>query len=215
MYPTRTHAGMALAVALATAGTPHLGQAQFTMATPTKHHWLALGFDGGEIIPTGNATTNYKKSFQGAAIVAINLGFLPELRFSFGYQRFNFKDQVLGSLGIPSVAAAHNNVLAGVAGTRIDLLRTPIRPYLTVGVGAFDFKTVVDTGAKASRAAVPNASSIKFGIDGGAGLALDIGRFEAFAEGRVQNVFTSKGMISSAKQIQAVPVAFGFMFKVL
>jgi hypothetical protein len=116
---------------------------------------------------------------------------------------------------VPSASAAHNDVLAGIAGTRIDLLRTPIRPYVTLGAGAFNFRTVVDTGHTGTAESTATSSTTKFGIDGGAGLALDIGRVEAFVEGRVQNVFTNKGFLTSAKQIEAVPVSAGILPKVL
>jgi hypothetical protein len=48
-------------------------------------------------------------------------------------------------------------------------------------------------------------------IDGGAGIALKIGRLEAFIEGRVQNVYTNEGAID-ASTIRAVPVTFGILF---
>jgi opacity protein-like surface antigen len=215
MLPARRLLIPALGFVLAATSTPSAAHAQFTSTTPSTHHWLAVGFGGGEVIPTGNATTNVRSGFQGQGYVVVNLGILPELRFNVGYQRFNFKDQVLSSLGVPSATAAHNNVLAGIAGTRIDLLRLPIRPYITAGVGAFNFKTVVDTG-RAGRASgsVTSASTTKFGLDGGAGLALSVGRVEAFAEGRVQNVFTDKGVMTSARQIQAIPVSFGIMYTI-
>ena len=54
-------------------------------------------------------------------------------------------------------------------------------------------------------------SQLKFGIDGGAGLALKIGRLYAFIEGHLQNVYTQRGLID-AKSIQAVPVSFGVLF---
>lgn len=206
--------GMALGLALVVASAPAVARAQFTTATNSRHHWLSVGFGGGEIVPTGNAKAHIDRGFQGQAYVVVNLGILPELRFNLGYQRFNFKQDVLNSLGVPSINGAHNNVLAGIAGTRIDLLRTPIRPYITAGVGAFNFKTVIDTGKAGGKGSISSQSSTKFGLDGGAGLALSLGRVEAFAEGRVQNLYTNKGFVSSAKQIQAIPVSFGLLFNI-
>jgi len=207
-----------LAAALAIAASSSIARAQFTAATQSTHHWLAIGLAGGEIVPTGNATTDYKNSFQGEGVVVINLGILPELRFTFGYQRFNFKQQLLTSLGYPQATGGYNNVLNGVAGTRIDLIRGPVRPYLTLGVGAFNFKTTIDTTASSgySGSGTPAfASQTKFGLNGGAGIALHTGRIEAFVEGTVQNVYTNSGFISSAKQIQAIPISFGLLFSVI
>jgi hypothetical protein len=178
---------------------------------------LALGFGGGEVIPTGNAKETVKRSPQGALYALVNLGVLPELRFNFGYQRFNFKQQVLSSLGVPTAVDAHNNVLAGTVGLRINLLHTPVRPYLTAGLGAFDIKTVIDTsrtGSTSSTGSRTNSTGVKFGIDGGAGISADIGRVETFIEGRVQNVYTDQGFITGAKQISAVPVSIGVLFTV-
>jgi hypothetical protein len=212
MPTTRTHTALAVLVAIATTVAGSAAHAQFTTATSSTHHWVAIGVGGGEIIPTGNAGTDYKSSFQGQAYLVINLGILPELRFNFGYERFNLKQQLLTSLGIPEATDAHNNILAGIAGTRIDLIRGPVRPYLTLGVGAFNFKTVVDTGTATMKGSTSSTGTTKFGLDGGAGLAVHVGRIEAFVEGRVQNVYTDKGFITSAKQIQAVPVTGGILF---
>ena len=83
-----------------------------------------------------------------------------------------------------------------------------MRPYITAGVGAFDIKGLTDTSTTAN--ASSTMSRINFGIDAGAGLAIVIGRVSAFAEGRVQNVYTKDGgFIKSAKQINVIPVTFG------
>jgi hypothetical protein len=208
MQLTRSVAAMTLGLAFAIAGAPTAAHAQ------GGHYWLALGAGGGALIPTGNGSSNIKSGWQGQGYVVINLGILPPLRFNLGYQRFNFKDQVLNSLGIPSASSVHNNVLNAGAGMRLDLLHLPIRPYLTAGVGAFSFKTVVDTGQGSTSGSFSGSSTTKFGIDGGAGLALNVGRVEAFAEGKVQNVFTDHGFLTSAKQITAVPVSAGLLFHV-
>jgi hypothetical protein len=223
MKTTHRHTALMLAAAVATAAGPSMARAQFTSATSTTHHWLAVGLGAGDVIPTGNASDNFSGSFQGQAYVVINLGILPELRFNLGYQRWNFKQQLLNNLGYPTTASGYNNVLAGIGGTRIDLMRGPIRPYLTLGIGAFNFKSTVDTitstGTAHSTPTVSqstlNQSSLKFGLDGGAGLAVHVGRVDVFGEARVQNVYTNKGFITSAKQIQAVPLTFGFLFAVL
>jgi opacity protein-like surface antigen len=218
MPKTCRYPAMVLASALAIVTGAPSARAQFTAATSSTHHWLAIGFGGGEIVPTGNAATDYKSSFQGQAYLVINLGILPELRFNLGYQRLNFKQDVLNSIGYPGATTGYNSVFAGIAGTRIDLIRGPVRPYLTLGVGAFNFKTTIDTsksGGYSGSGSPTFASQTKFGLDGGAGLAIHIGRVEAFGEGRIQNVYTNKGFITSAKQIQAVPVTFGFLFAII
>jgi hypothetical protein len=212
MFRDRVRATLALLAATSLA--PQLAQAQYTTVSNTTHHWLAIGFGGGEVIPTGNATQTFDRSFQGQAYIVINLGILPELRFNFGYQRLDFKRDFLNSVGIPTSTTAYNSTMTGIAGTRIDLLKLPVRPYLTLGVGAFNVKTVIDTTGTGGHS-VTSPAHLNFGLDGGAGIAANIGRFEAFTEARVQNVYSNKGFINSAKQIQAVPVSFGLLFHLL
>lgn len=216
METARRYTTVLLATAVVALTGPSIAQAQFTSAVSSTHHWLAIGFGGGEIVPTGNATTDYQGSFQGQAYVIINLGILPELRFNLGFQRWNFRQQLLSSMGYPSATSGHNNVLAGIGGTRIDLIRGPVRPYLTLGIGAFNLKSVVDTtvAGSAKTTSVSSQATTKFGLDGGAGLAVHVKRVEVFAEGQIQNVFTNTGFISSAKQIQAVPVSFGITYAI-
>jgi hypothetical protein len=217
METTRSQRIWALMAAVA-AASPSVASAQFTTATSSTHHWLAVGLGFGDIIPTGNATQDYSGSFQGQAYVVINLGILPELRFNLGYQRMNLSQQLLTQLGYPTTVSGYNSVLSGIAGTRIDLIRGPVRPYLTLGVGAFNFRSNIDSaGASGYKAATSTnpTSALQFGLDGGAGLAVHVGRFEAFGEGRIQNIYTNHGFISSARQIQAIPITFGFLYSII
>ena len=95
-----------------------------------------------------------------------------------------------------------------VGGLQINLLRGPVRPYITAGVGAFDIRGITETTTSTS--ASSTMSRINFGVDAGAGVAVVMGRVSAFAEGRVQNVYTKDGgFIKSAKQINVIPVTFG------
>ncbi|HXB27858.1 MAG TPA: hypothetical protein VNV25_24220 [Gemmatimonadaceae bacterium] len=155
----------------------------------TTNYILSVGVGGGASIPTGNGGNTVKTGFNGQAYALVQLpGFLA-LRFNFGYQKFEYQNV----LNTPSGA---QEILSGVGGLQINLLHGPVRPYLTAGVGAFDL-----------------SSKINFGIDAGAGLAVTLGRVSAFAEGRVQNVYTKNGgFIQGAKQIDVVPVTFGLAF---
>jgi len=81
-----------------------------------------------------------------------------------------------------------------------------VRPYLLAGLGAFSVKDAVEQAGGTT-----NFSNVNFGIDGGAGLAIKIKRLEMFVEGRVQNVYTERGVIDT-KSIQTVPVTFGIIF---
>jgi hypothetical protein len=155
----------------------------------TNNYIVSLGVGGGATIPTGNGGNTVKTGVNGQAYALVQLpGFLA-LRFNFGYQKFEYTSPL---------TPGTQEILSGIGGLQMNLLRGPVRPYLTAGVGAFDLK-----GDSA-------ANKINFGVDAGAGLAVSIGRVSAFAEGRVQNVYTHDGgFIKSAKQINVIPVTFG------
>ncbi len=104
-------------------------------------------------------------------------------------------------------SSGESEIFGGTGGFSVDLIRGPVRPYITAGVGAFNVKqTAIQGGASAG-----NFSSTKFGIDGGAGLAFQIGRIDAFVEARLQNVYTEEGVIDQ-RSIQSIPVTFGIVF---
>ncbi len=171
-----------------------------------NNYILSLGVGGGATIPTGNAANTVKTGFNGQAYALVQLPGFFAFRFNFGYQKFDYNNNnsLAGVLGGSNTTNASRELLSGVGGVQISLLRGPVRPYLTAGIGAFDFRGATDsTGATST-------SKINFGVDAGAGLAVALGRVSAFAEGRVQNVYTKNGgFIKSAKQINVVPVTFG------
>ncbi len=172
-----------------------------------EHHLIRIGFGGGASVPTAHAADALKTGVNGEGFVLVDLGMgLPALRFNLGYQRFNYKDVITGATG-----SGQNSMLSGVGGLNLPLFSLgPIRPYLTGGVGAFDLKDSF-SGATPPTTTAAAASAIHFGIDGGGGVQLKLGRLEAFVEGRIQNVYTDQGVIN-AKTIQAIPVTFGIMF---
>ena len=170
------------------------------------HHFIRIGFGGGASVPTSHAADALKTGVNGQGFLLLDPGIgIPAIRLNLGYQRFDYKDAVLGGN-----ATGTNSMLSGVAGLTLPLLSLgPIHPYVTAGAGAFDLTDAINSAATGSGTA--STSKIHFGIDGGAGVGLKLGRLEAFVEGRVQNVYTDKGAID-AKSIQAIPVTFGIMF---
>lgn len=160
---------------------------------------VRFGFGGGFSVPTDNAADALRNGVNGQAYVLANLGFVP-VRLNLGYQRFEFEQLTPGLDGATTI-------LSGVGGVSLPLVRVgPISPYITAGLGMFNVKNDVDgTGVSTSD------SQTKFGVDGGAGLSLRIGRLDAFIEGRVQNVYTDEGVID-AKSIRSIPVTFGILF---
>jgi len=196
-------ATLAALAALAIAGAAP-ARAQLPGNSP-DHHLLRIGFGGGASVPTSHAADAFKTGVNGEGFLLVDLGLgLPALRFNLGYQRFDYKDALLNG------GSGQSTTLSGVGGLTLPLFHLgPLHPYLTAGVGAFDLKDSFTTAA--STGAAPSASSIHFGVDGGGGLGLKLGRLEAYVEGRVQNVYTDKGAID-AKSIQSIPVSFGILF---
>ncbi len=201
------------AVALATIALPLLGVTSAARAqqqlTDDGQHLFRVGAAGGVVVPTANTRTALKQGVQAQAFVLVNLLRGVPLRFNLGYQKFELK-QALGAATMPGTAAdtGSTQILAGVAGTQIDLLHGPVRPYVTLGLGGFDVRGLMTAAAGSPATSV---SQLKFGIDGGAGLAIRIGRLDGFVEGHLQNVYTDRGLID-ARSIQAVPVSFGVLF---
>lgn len=194
---------IAAATALALLGVTGVAQAQ--QLSDDGVHLVRIGAAGGLVVPTSNTRAALKQGVQAQGFVLVNL--LPgmPLRFNLGYQKFDLK-QALTTTTSPAVPG-NTQIISGIAGIQRDLLHGPVRPYVTAGVGGFDVRSMMT----ATAVATTSTSQLKFGIDGGAGLALKIGRLDAFIEGHLQNVYTERGLID-AKSIQAVPVSFGVLF---
>lgn len=159
-------------------------------------HMVQFGFGGGMSVPTNHAADALKNGFNGQAYVILNMG-IP-LRFNLGYQKFDFKDAITGG-----TTTGSSSMLSGIGGLMFKFPQMgPLGAYVTAGLGAFNLTE--DVGGSST-------SNMKFGIDGGAGVTLKLGRLQAFVEGRVQNVYTDKGVIDT-KTITAIPVTFGVLF---
>ena len=198
---------VAVAVVAPTAGAQRY-------SSGVQSHRITVGIGGGASVPTSGSVRDALKTgvnwhgFLGIRPVAG----LPMLRLAADYQKFDFKQQPLAvaATGRASVAAsatdAETKVLGGLANIGVDLLHGPVRPYILAGLGAFNVKTEIEGSGQDF-----SESKTHFGIDGGAGIAVNIGRIAAFVEGRVQNVYTDKGTIDT-KTITTVPVTFGLQF---
>lgn len=177
-----------------------LAHAETVRAQMASQPLVRIGFAGGVVVPTADARNALKNGVQGQGFLLFNLGGFP-LRLNLGYQHFDLAQALQAS------QTGSSNILGGVAGTQIDVLHGPVRPYLLAGVGGFNVMNSVTTASGQST----STSQFNFGLDGGAGLAISIGRLSAFVEGRVQNVYTQHGM-TDLKSIQSVPVSFGILF---
>lgn len=182
------------AVALALLVGPTLAHAQ---APVESRHLVGFGLGGGVSVPVSDAKNAFKNGYNGTGFVQLNVRQLPvALRLNFTFQRFDLDKAKVGTGGT-------STVLGGLANLQYSLGLGMLRPYIIAGLGAYNLKTEPDN-AKSS-------SDTRFGVNGGAGLILRVAALSFYAEGRVDNVYTEKGLIDT-KQIQVVPVTFGVVY---
>jgi hypothetical protein len=191
-----------LGLALCTAALPLSAQLP-GVGLITGRKLVQFGFGGGMSVPTSNAKEAFENGVHGRGFMLINVPGLPSLRFDLSATKFDWKEAVAGG----PTAEGESQVLGGLANISINLLKGPIRPYVMAGLGAFHIRNELQTSGESDE----TSSQTRFGIDGGAGLAIKIKRLEMFVEGRVQNVYTERGVIDT-KSIQTVPVTFGIIF---
>ena len=207
----RATASAAAAVAALALVAPTAGAQRYSRGV--ESHRFTVGVGGGASVPTsGSVRDALKTGVNWHGFVGFRpIAGLPMLRIAGDYQKFDFKkNPVVGAAGAPLQSGewdAETKVLGGLANLGFDLLHGPVRPYVLAGLGAFNVKTEGESNTGESF----SESKTHFGVDGGAGLAVNIGRIAAFVEGRVQNVYTEKGAIDT-KTITTVPVTFGLQF---
>ena len=172
-------------------------------------HMVQIGFGGGVTVPVSDARDAFKDGVNGTGFVQVHLPSLPALRFALTYDRFNLKSLASGAVtGTNPDDAGHSQIFGGTAGIKLHLLPGPVKPFVEAGLGAFNVQQIVNAAAGGST----TTSDTNFGVDGGAGVEIKIGRLSAFAEGRVQNVYTKNNGFINKSSIQSVPVSFGVMF---
>jgi hypothetical protein len=201
--------------AIATLAIAPSGHAQFGRSGGmggSQEPMVRFGIGGGVTVPVSDAKDAFENGVNGTGFVLIRLvGGLPALRFAFSYDRFNLKSQGLSGTNVSPTDAGTSQVLGGTAGIKLHLIPGPIRPFVMAGLGAFDVRNAVN----ATSGAQQSSSNINFGVDGGGGIEIKLGRLSAFAEGRIQNVFqrtNGTNVFISKSSIQSVPVTFGLLF---
>ncbi len=173
---------------------------------------IRLGFGGGVIVPReGASMRELKQGVQGQGFVVVKLpAGLPALRANVDFARMRLQSPLAPSPssqpapGAPTAEETVRTMLAGVASLKFDLLRGPVRPYVLAGVGAFHFKDEEQAGLSSDA-----SKQLDFGMEGGAGLSIKLGPIDAFAETRLQNVYTKQKGLIDTKTIRAFPVTFG------
>ncbi|MGQ0640278.1 MAG: hypothetical protein ACT4P6_05820 [Gemmatimonadaceae bacterium] len=176
--------------------------ADFGMARSSRPVRIMIG--GGASVPTGDLSNIYETGYNVQGSLLINFaGFPINLRTDVNYSQLKLKDL----LATPGASAYGDNaakLFGGLVNLTVPLGAGPIRPYVMAGLGAFNFDP-------AQVSATPAESSVEFAVNGGAGITLRLFGLEAFIEGRLNNVYTDKGVIDT-KSIQMIPVTFGIIF---
>ena len=177
---------------------------------------IRIGFGGGVVVPREGATARTIKSGmhgQGFVLVQLPAG-LPALRFNVDASRMRLQAPSTPVPTVPLPGATPptadetvRSMLAGVASLKVDLLRGPVRPYVMAGLGAFRLSDERQAGLSDDA-----RSQVDFGVEGGAGLAIRLGPIDAFAETRLQNVYTKQQGLVDQKSIRAFPITFGLIF---
>jgi hypothetical protein len=186
-----------LAVTAPTAG------AQRPMALESPH-LVRIGVGGGVSVPTGDFKKAFDNGYNAQAFLQIKPPGLPvSLRVTGTFNRFDLKDVQVGTGGETN---GYGQIAGALANVTLHLPLGPISPYIMAGLGALNFKTSVEAGSTDV-----NDSQTKFAINGGAGLAIKLGRMDAYVEGRVANVYTDEGVIDK-KTVEYIPVTFGIIF---
>lgn len=193
---------------VAALSAPALAQGR-PMLAGEEQHMVRVGFGGGVSVPVSDARDAFKDGVNGTGFVLVHLTpTLPALRFAFTYDRFNLKSGATSVAGTGVDDAGHSSILGGTVGLKLHLLPGPVRPFVMAGLGAFNVQQLVNATSGGSI----STSDTNFGVDGGAGVEIKLGRLAAFAEGRIQNVYTKNSGLINKSSIQSVPVSFGVMF---
>ena len=199
--------GPALAALAAIALVASTSSAQMNGMPGNMHpRMIHVGIGGGLSVPTSDAKDVLKNGWNGQAWVSVAPPMLPvSFRAAFDMQKSDIKTTSSVPASQPALTGGTNQVLAGLANVRVNLLRGSFEPYVTAGLGGYNVKTDPNDATLGSN------STTRFGINGGAGLCVQVRQIQLYVEGRVDNVYTERGVID-AKTIQLVPVTFGISY---
>ena len=192
-------------VPIALVSLASLAHAQMNDAAMGSNRLVSIGIGGGVSVPVSDAKDAFKNGYNGQGFVRFNLHQLPiQPRVDFTFSKFDIKDVHLQTPG----SSGTGQIFAAIANVQFALTHSgPVRPYIVGGIGAYNTKTDIN--------GVPNVSgtsSTDFGINAGVGTVFKLGSMlSGYVEGRIDNVYSNKGMIS-ADQVQVVPVTFGIVF---
>jgi len=207
-----------LACAAAVAA-PYVAHAQATTEAPA----IGFGILGGATFPVGDYNKAASTGFNVGAFVDFGRRLGPlGVRADVNYHGFG--DQDIVETAGAGTRIDFSNKFSMVTGTLngvfgIPLEDSPVRPYLTAGVGAYYIKDsprcVTGSTTCSTTTLRASESETKFGINGGAGIEFGLGGAAAFLETRFHNVFQGTPDLTCTQAscnrlaLQMVPVQLG------
>ena len=199
----RTWSSAAVVIGLTMVGGTAVAHAQ--ISSP-----IGVGVVGGTSSPTGSLSDIAKSGWHAGAFVELKLPVIP-VGFRLEGAWHQFGDKPFDSSGGTTGARIADVTLNAT----YDILPVPIiKPYLIGGVGEYSARltsvsqvVIVTPGGSGGVTDVrTTATETKFGVNGGAGVRLQLGGFAAFVEARWHDIFTS------GRNVQMVPVSVGLRF---
>ena len=175
--------------------------AAMLLAAPTRaaeeQKTLQFGVAGGLNVPVGTTSDSVKTGFHVKGLIKFTPPSSPvAFRGDLSYTQFQSKNTGFDP----------GKILAGVANISISPFKIAgLRPYVSAGVGAFNLKAPVATGAAS------DTSETKFGIDAGVGVTFKLGGGNGFVETRFNNIYTNRGL-ANLGDVRYLPVTFGILF---
>ena len=197
-------------------------------AQTTEPPAVAFGILGGATFPVGDYSKAAATGFNVGAFADFGRRLGPlGIRADVLYHGFGDSDPI--QTAGPGTTFDLSNKYSMVTGTLngvfgIPVENSPIRPYLTAGVGAYYIKDsprcVTDSTTCTSFVRdLGDDNTTKFGINGGAGIEFGLGGAAAFLEARFHNVFQGTPDLTCTEAscnrlaLQMVPVNLGVRFQ--
>jgi opacity protein-like surface antigen len=194
-------------------------------AQSTTEPAVGFGILGGATFPVGDYNDVAPAGFNigGFADFGRRLGPLG-IRLDVLYHGFGDKNLI--STGGDATELTLSNKYSMVTGTLnamlgIPLNDSPVRPYLTGGVGGYYVRNSPKCSGTGCGAllSLDEESTTKFGLNGGAGIEFGLGGTAAFLESRFHHVFDGTPRLNcigdagcNRASLQIVPVSLGVRF---
>lgn len=183
---------------------------------------IGVGIIGGATFPIGDYNKAAPAGFNIGGFVDFGRRLGPlGIRADLLYHGFGDRNIVTTSNNTTNVTISNKSsmvtgTLNGVFGIPIE--DSPVRPYLTGGIGAYYLRNSPHCLKSSTTCAYTGGSesTTKFGLNGGAGIEFGLGGAAAFVESRFHQVFQGAPALScigtancNRAALQIVPVQLG------